>query len=209
MMSSLRSSSASVRRKRRSRDLARTPKLGPLLLRALEPCLLRSSGAAGLYWFLAWLLGDDSRLVPRAATSRNSRSPTSRSCSPTSSRSPSGWQRESGPRSPSSSDTGAHALKRPAATATTGGCSAAATKTPPTSSATTRPLSGSPASTRWPASPTTGPSSDNSASMCCAPTYGCPTTRDQRTRRTRSPPHCHPAHRCTSAYLRLTSVART
>ncbi|WP_329000858.1 pentapeptide repeat-containing protein [Kribbella sp. NBC_00709] len=41
----------------RDRDLARTPKFGPLLLHGLGAAILAVAGAVGLYLFLAWLLG--------------------------------------------------------------------------------------------------------------------------------------------------------
>ncbi|WP_328988833.1 pentapeptide repeat-containing protein [Kribbella sp. NBC_01245] len=46
-----------VRRERRDRDLARTPKFGPLLLQGTVAVLLAIGGAVGLYLLLAWLLG--------------------------------------------------------------------------------------------------------------------------------------------------------
>jgi hypothetical protein len=42
--------------RRRDRDLARTPKFGPLLLHAVGAAILAVAGAIGLYLFLAWLM---------------------------------------------------------------------------------------------------------------------------------------------------------
>jgi uncharacterized protein YjbI with pentapeptide repeats len=46
-----------IRRRRRDRDVARTPEFGPLVLHGIGAVILAIGGAVGLYLFLAWLLG--------------------------------------------------------------------------------------------------------------------------------------------------------